>query len=290
MVSKKKKQARKNKHWPGEKKKRPGFLKRLSPLIKSVGYLLFACALNLACVLGYDILTQSSYFKARQIDLKGHLVLGSGELLKQAEIKTGMNLLKINLGAVRKKLLAHPWVEEADVMRTLPDLLSIRIYEQKPCAIIDLGGASRFLLNSKGVIFSEYRTSDPKVGKKHLPLVSGLTIHDVREYGRGENIHLKSVLTLLRMGEPDAAVVPTSRIRSITVDKDIGISLSLLGGNIKTVNLGYHHFKTQFERLRRVTRRLKTMDLEKYKLIEFINLNHMDKVVVKAAYNIPKEV
>jgi len=60
--------------------------------------------------------------------------LAKEALLDQAGLETGMNLLSIDLDAVRARLLALPEVKSVDLRRDLPDKLSLSVLERRPVA------------------------------------------------------------------------------------------------------------------------------------------------------------
>ena len=74
--------------------------------------------------------------------------------------------------------MAHPWINDADVSRNLPNEISINIVEQRPFAILDMG--RKFMINIRGEIFKEWSDSDPG----HLPMISGLEYSDLSVAGK----------------------------------------------------------------------------------------------------------
>ena len=64
-------------------------------------------------MVGYAAVTRTDYFRTEAIKVSGASRLTESAILTQAKIHKGDNLLAINLGLVRKRLLAHPWVATA---------------------------------------------------------------------------------------------------------------------------------------------------------------------------------
>jgi len=63
----------------------------------------------------HDVFVQSDYFKAKGIQVEGGQRLSSQEILRQAGVREGVNILSVNLSAARRQLLAHPWIAERGV-------------------------------------------------------------------------------------------------------------------------------------------------------------------------------
>jgi cell division protein FtsQ len=219
----------------------------------------------------YGLVTQCDYFKAKNIQIEGMKRLSEKEILKQACLYPEINILSVNLGASRKRLLAHPDIDYADIIRKLPDVLTIRIREHEPLAIVDLG--RRFLIDVNGKIYKEWTESDPK----DLPEISGLTFSDL---GFGEENAEKpftAVMQVLQIGKNPISILPNTMIKKICVDREIGITL-YAHEQKKAIKLGYGDYPGKYQRLEKVTRFLKnqfqTMDFE------WIDLMNAGRIVV----------
>jgi cell division protein FtsQ len=60
--------------------------------------------------------------------------LAKEAVLRQAELEAGVNLLTVNLDAVRSRLLALPEIKSVSLQRDLPDKLTVSITERRPVA------------------------------------------------------------------------------------------------------------------------------------------------------------
>jgi len=56
----------------------------------------------------------------REIQVRGGEKVGGGEIVAMAGLKHGMNLWKIEPGAIEKKIAKHPWVRRVLVRRNFP--------------------------------------------------------------------------------------------------------------------------------------------------------------------------
>jgi len=222
-------------------------------------------------VFGYDYLTQCHYFQAQQLSVDGVARLSEKSVLEQAQLSNGVNILSINLVLVRKRLLAHPWIADAEVSREKPDRIRIRVREHRPLAVLDLG--RRFLLNRKGEIFKEMTRSDPA----ELPLISGLEFSDIRVSGKKGSTAYASVMQVLRLGEKTGSILPNHEVKRISVDREIGLTLHAFD-DTKVIKLGFENYPAKYERLRSAILYLNRNDRSiKY---ESIDLNHANRIVV----------
>jgi len=222
-------------------------------------------------ILGHDFVTQCDYFRADNITIRGVHRLSKQQILEQANINKGINILSVNLSIIRNTLLAHPWIAEAEVRRELPNIISIGIKEHKPLAILDLG--RKFLINVNGEVFKELTASDPDA----LPIVSGLQFSDLNIPGESRSTSFDAVMEVLRFGQKPDSILPNRIIRKIRVDRQIGLTLFAFDRG-RAIKLGYHDYIDKYKRLESVLFYLK----EKRCFPDFnsIDLNHLDRIVV----------
>ena len=227
-------------------------------------------------IFGYDFLTQCNYFKAEELTVTGADVLSKTQVLKQARVDQGMNILSLNLSAARKRLLAHPWIAEAEVSRELPSKIHIRIMEHKPLAVIDLG--RMFLINTSGEIFKEVSATDPA----NLPVINGLEFSDIHVKGEDRSRPFDAVLKVLQLAQTSESVVPISLIKRIQVDRDIGLTIyapDFESGLIKAIKIGYHDYPSKYAGLKNVLVYLKKRP--EFSQLESIDLNNLSRIIVQ---------
>ena len=219
----------------------------------------------------YGVLTQCSYFKADNIEITGIKQLTEEMVMDQASLSAGVNILSLNLQSTRKRLLAHPDIEDADVERKLPNQLFIRIEEHQPLAVIDLG--RKFLIDVKGKIYKEH-TGD---AYDWLPLISGLTFSDLGIAGKYSDDPYVAVMTILSMGREPDSILPSSSIHRISVDREVGLTLYAYDEK-KAIKLGYGSYADKVRRLEKVMLYLK----HNHHVMDFdaIDLMNADRIVV----------
>ena len=232
-------------------------------------------------ILVHDLLTQCDYFGARQLTVEGMRRLTREQVAQQAGVHTGINILSTNLTLARKRLLAHPWIAEAEISREIPAGLTIVIKEHTALAMVDFG--QKYLINTRGEIFKAWDPSDPK----NLPVVSGLNLSDLTVYGRSEpsqpnrdkkrSTPFEAVMQVLQLGGKKESILPNRVVNQIQVDRQTGLSVSAFDRS-KTINLGYSDYARKYQMLSNLFSYLKhhrsISDFDR------IDLNNLQRVVV----------
>src|ERR1051325_4654826 len=87
------------------------------------GYLLWRIGGWTMDKLGYE----NAAFAIRYIDLQTDGVIGTEQLRRWATVKTGQNLLALDLSRVKRNLELVPFIQSVSVERILPHTLRIRV-------------------------------------------------------------------------------------------------------------------------------------------------------------------
>ena len=240
-------------------------LRRLAIGFYVIGGMAALIAVSSLFVFTYDVLTQCDYFKARSLKIEGIHHLTEKEIVEQAHLSKDTNILAVNLSMVRKRLMAHAWIADAEVRREIPSGLFIRIKEYRPLAVVDLG--NKYVINEQGRIFKEWTASDPDT----LPLISGLELADIKIYNKitsanpqhlamqkerlqrsaaGE-LPFEAVMQVLTLGRQASSILPNQKIRHIRVDRQSGITIEAFN-QMKTIVLGYHDYPLKYTMLKNI--------------------------------------
>ena len=265
------KHIRKNHYKGASTKRRVKILQRFIFCFEIIAAVAVLTVMSFVFILGHDFITQCDYFRADNITIRGAHRLSKQQILDQANINKGINILSVNLSIIRNTLLAHSWIAEAEVRRELPDIITIRIKEHEPLAILDLG--RRFLINVNGEVFKEWTASDSDV----LPIVSGLQFSDLNIPGEPRSISFNAVMEVLRLGQKPDSILPNKRIKKIRVDRQIGLTLYAFD-RVKVIKIGYHDYQDKYKRLESVLFYLKKKRC--FPDFNSIDLNHLDRIVV----------
>jgi cell division protein FtsQ len=238
-------------------------------------------ALTGVFIMVHDVLTQCDFFRAKTLTIVGAQRLTQAQVARHARVHIGINILAVNLSLTRKRLLAHPWIANAEVSREIPSGIRIGIREHAPLAVIELG--RRFLMNRRGEIFKEWDIRDPA----HLPAISGLELSDFGEPGpktssdRDVSLSgarpLEAVMQVLRLGARSDSILPNRFVKRIQVDRQMGLTLFVFDG-IKIINLGYGDFTIKYHTLANFFRYLKRRHV--FTDFKRIDLNNVNRVVV----------
>jgi len=289
------KKPRKNYRKGSKKKRQFAFLRRLAAgfyVIVGVAALLLT---SVIFVFVYDVITQCDYFRAKSLKIEGMQRLSRNQIIEAARVKKGMNVLDVNLAMARKRLLAQPWIADAEIRREIPAGLYIKVQEHSPLAIIDLG--RKFLLDENGRVFKEWTDTDPA----NLPLISGLAPSDIRIHGKTaaqpsqksadpsqldhpQNDPFEAVMQVLRLGRQTRGILSNFNIRQIKVDREIGITLVAFK-QMKTIALGYYNYPLKFRMLQDIL----SYGSHRRSFPEFdrIDLNNVNRIVVNPVSKIP---
>ena len=246
-------------------------IQRIAACFKVIAGIAIVAIMSIIFIFCHDFLTQCDYFKATDLSVEGTNKLSYKLAIKQAQINEEINIFSVNLSTVRKRLLAHPWIAEAEVRRELPNVINIKIYEHKPLAVIDLG--RRFLINDHGEIFKENTASDPD----NLPVITGLEFSDINVSARHGSISFNAVMDVLRLGQKPGSIIPNKLIKKIHVDREIGITLYAFDRE-KLIKLGYNDFPGKYDRLRNVLYYINKQ--RGFPDFESIDLNNINRIVL----------
>ena len=286
---------RKNYRKGAKKKRRFAFLRPLATAFYVVAGVAALLVTSVLFIFAYDVITQCDYFKAKSLKIEGVQRLTQNQIIEAARVKKGMNVLAVNLAAVRKRLLAQPWIADAEIRREIPAGLHIKVKEHTPLAIIDLG--RKFLLNENGRVFKEWTNTDPA----KLPLVSGLALNDIRIHGETaaqpsvkdgnpsqlehpQNDPFEAVMQVLRLGKKNRSILSNRNIRQIQVDREIGITIVALK-QMRTIVLGYHNYPLKFNMLKDILSYGKRR--RSFPEFDRIDLNNVNRIVVNPVSKIP---
>ena len=277
----KSKKPRKNSRKGRRSGKRIKFLARLIVGFKFTAAIAAVMTVTALFILVHDLLTQCDYFGARQLTIEGMRRLTKEQVAGQAGVQAGVNILSTNLSLVRKRLLAHPWIAEAEVRREIPSGLIIRIKEHSALALVDFG--RKYLINTHGEIFKAWEASDPDT----LPVIKGLKLSDLTAYGQSESSNFnsdrkrtapfKAVMRVLQLGGKKGSILPNRFVRQIHVDRQIGLTIYAFDPG-KTINLGYSDYAGKYRMLANLFSYLKRH--RSISDFDRIDLNNLKRVVV----------
>lgn len=126
-----------------------------------------AASISSLLLVGRELLT-STRFAVANVRIEGARRASVDELLALGGVRMGSNVFELDVSEIRRRLLAHPWVRDAEVRRDLPRELEVSVTEHQPRLLVALG--ELYLADEAGAIIKSYEPGDPW----SLPVVTGL--------------------------------------------------------------------------------------------------------------------
>jgi len=117
----------------------------------------------------YSRIATSSYFDVRRIEVRSTRRAPTDEVRRLVESARGKNLLTLDLDALRRAALGHPWVSEVRFERRLPNTLRVIVTEHRARALLLMGHL--YLVNEDGRVFKR-ADQDEREG---MPVITGIS-------------------------------------------------------------------------------------------------------------------
>jgi len=118
---------------------------------------------------GYSKVMASERLRVARVEVRGGHFLSEGEVRELLGPAVGENILNLDIEALKGRLRASPWVADATVSRTLPDVLRVEIRERVPLALAEMDRL--YLMDGDGALVDIY---GPRTAGFDLPIVRGL--------------------------------------------------------------------------------------------------------------------
>lgn len=228
------------------------------------GFLLASGAL-----LTVQVLLESGYFGVEQVRVEQQSRVSEGEILEASDIKIGDSLFDLDLDMIGRKIEEHPWIARAEVERSFPNQVVIRVVEREARAIIDLDYL--YYVDRGGEVFKMLDSGD----ELNYPVITGIK----REYllenpDKTENcvqlaLRLMEVLDRREKFNLD-------QVSELHYDEQEGLVLYTRVGGVP-VRMGRNGFEPKLNRLEHIYD-----DIEPRLLaLKYIDLNVTDRVIVK---------
>jgi cell division protein FtsQ len=269
-----------------------GGFARLRPFAIVLGRWVVVGAAILGLVALFRVLERhvrtSPAFAAREIQVEGTHRLSEGEVAQIAGLAIGQNVFEVAPEEARRRLLASPWIAEAEVRRRLPGRWTLTIREREPVALLALSGTGSgaleratassfeglFLVSDEGTVFKQLEPGDPA----DLPVITGI---DADRFAADRNFRTRILLAIVALLSDWRASGLWRRepIAEIHVEPDDAITLRV-GDDATEIRLGHGPYRPKLERLGRV---LGELD-RRHARPAYVYLDHVrrpDRVVVR---------
>ncbi|HEX4354760.1 MAG TPA: FtsQ-type POTRA domain-containing protein [Polyangiales bacterium] len=215
---------------------------------------------------------ESASFATRRVDVHGQQHLSREQVIAAAGLAIGKNVFEVSPERARALLLSEPWIESANVRRSLPGSYAIDVRERRPVALLAVD--ELYLVSDDGVAFKPLGVGDPF----DMPVITGLDVSQVAADKRASVSSLMSAVALLHDYQ-DAGLWRREPISEIHIESDGALSL-YVGSDATHVRLGKSPFRQKLERLSEVLQLLRGQQTRAaYVLLD--NQHRLDRVTVR---------
>lgn len=216
-----------------------------------------------------QLLLESGYFDVKQIRVEHQVRVSEAEILEASDIKLGDSLFDLELHMIGRKIEEQPWIARADVERTFPDQVVIRVVERVPRAIIDLDFL--YYVDAGGEVFKMLEAGD----RLNFPVISGIDRQSLLEHAEQSKDCLKLALRLVDELER-RSLFNLDAVSEIYYDAQEGLIVHTQAGGVPVL-FGSEGFSDKLDRLEKIYPELKPRLLA----LKYIDLNVADRVIVK---------
>ena len=228
------------------------------------GFLLASGALLTA-----QMLLESGYFGVDQIRVEQQVRVSEGDILDASDIKIGDSLFDLELHMIGRKIEEHPWIAKAEVGRSFPNQVVIRVVERQARAIIDLDYL--YYVDREGTVFKMLESGD----ELDYPVITGIDRQYLLDHPEQTQDSLDLALRLMDQLE-QRRLFNLDEVSEIHFDQQQGLIIHTRVGGVP-VRMGKQDFYTKLDRLEAIYD-----DLEPRLLaLKYIDLNVTDRVIVK---------
>jgi cell division protein FtsQ len=216
---------------------------------------LLAAALTAGIIWGWVELRawalSSPRFQLQEANFTGLTRASRAELVKLSGLAQGQNLFALDVSALEKAMLQHPWVRGVEVTRHFPATVSVEVVEHTPEALVVLGDL--YVLDGEGEPFKRVTPGDGL----DLPLVTGV---EREEYVKEPAAVRERMKSAIEVAHAYGALKPGrhERLSEVRVD---GTSFALVTVAGQEVLLGEGNTEAKLARLTRVRRELSARGL-----------------------------
>ncbi|MEM7434589.1 MAG: FtsQ-type POTRA domain-containing protein [Myxococcota bacterium] len=187
-------------------------------------------------------------FAVREIVVEGTERLRDLDVRRAAGLQIGSNAFQVSMEEARDRLLHHPWVKDATVIRKLPNRVRVEVVERTPVALVALDDL--YLVSEEGAVFKRIGVDDPA----DLPVITGIAseqFYDDFDYRRA--VLLRSMAVL--QDYEGAGLAEREPVSEIHFDGAHGVEL-FVGEDGMHVRLGHGRHRQKLRRLKQVLNRL----------------------------------
>ncbi len=160
-------------------------------------------------------LTDNASYEIQALDIPEPAYMSVEDVTALSGVVKGANLLHLPIKEVRKRLLEHPNIKDATVLRIMPNVLRIEVKEREPLAQISIG--KNYLVDAEGYVL----TWNDKFGQTDWPLIEGLDLKSKVVDNKIQSEALADVLQIL-LSMRGSILMKLLDIKKVQVDLPAG--------------------------------------------------------------------
>ena len=246
----------------GERRRRA----RRVPQLARAGRVALVSVAIAAVLLGAVVwLTTSPRFSVEAIDVRGASRVPVARILAAAAIAPGANLWTIDSRAVITRIEGMPEIRRADLVRELPNRVTIVVEERRPFTLVH-AGRLHWMDEDGRVLGEEARAVAPEV-----PVISGLTEDELASMRTSPGPKARAAIALIRALLRSGSAL-TAEISEIDMSRAEGPVLYTVDG--VEVRLGAEEWDERLARLEGVLAQVASQD------VNGVDLRFKDQVVL----------
>jgi cell division septal protein FtsQ len=213
-------------------------------------------------------LVTSERFAVHQVDVRGAHLLTAERILEAAQVPAGRSLFLLDARRIARQVEALPEVDRADVIRELPNRVTVVVEERKPFTLVHAGRLH--WIDERGhVLGRESQAVTPPA-----PVISGLTEAELLSMGPAPNGKARDAIRLIRALLRSGSALATE-ISEIDMGAGDGPVLYTVGG--VEVRLGGEEWDERLARLEGLLAQPAALDGR----IRTVDLRFRDQVVLQ---------
>ena len=208
----------------------------------------------------------SPRFAVATVDVRGASRVPVPRILAAAAIAPGANLWTLDSGAVAARVASLPEIRRADVVRELPNHVTIVVEERRPFTLVH--AARLHWMDEDGRVLGE----EGRAVSPGAPVISGLTEEELASMRTAPGPKARAAVTLIRTLLRSGTAL-ASEISEIDMSRPEGPVLYTVDG--VEVRLGAEDWDERLARLEGVLAQVATQD------VSGVDLRFKDQVVLR---------
>lgn len=204
----------------------------------------------------------SPRFQVAEIVTTGAKRRTPDELAAIAGIAKGQNVFSVDLDRARTRLLADPWVSDAQLARQLPGTLFVRVVEREAAGLVATidrdqnaaqgaqGRSDTYLVTREGSIIKHVEAGDPT----DFPIVTGIALQQLVEDREGATRTIRRALDLASDYD-HSPLASRAGLEEVHVQPNGELTL-VVGKHAMTLHMGGAPYRRKLEQALRVVAEL----------------------------------